>query len=348
MTATEHQHKDHRTVSSGFETMEPTNKDIFIEVFGRTDIGVTRDHNEDTFLVADLTSGHRDLKPASRRHRLGPRGTLLMVCDGMGGAASGEVASQLAVDTIYAQMDTPPPPTTINEAAHRIIQAMETANGRILAMSKQDASRRGMGTTCSAALIVESHLLAAQVGDSRVYVLRDNRLRLVTKDQSLLNQLIDTGQITEDQAATFQHTNVILQALGVMDNVVPILTKLALKRNDRILVCSDGLTGPVSDDEILEIITQHGSDLVASCKALTDRANDRGGPDNITVILAEVRGPDLPLPDPEAPIEFTPYLPHEPDSLATLKGGARSSAQAASQTSEQVKKGDSPSGETTL
>jgi len=305
--------------------MEPPPKDIFIEVFGRTDVGVTRDHNEDTFLVADLTSGHRDLKPDSRRYRLGPKGALMIVCDGMGGAASGEVASQLAIDTICAEIDTPPPPTTINDAAQRITQAMETANSRILAMAKQDASRRGMGTTCSAALVIESHLLAAQVGDSRVYLLRDNKLQQVTKDQSLLNQLIDTGQITEDQAANFQHTNVILQALGVMENVVPVLTKVELKRNDRILVCSDGLTGPVSDDEIAEIVTRYGSDLVAACKALTDRANDQGGPDNITVIVAEVRGPDLPSPSPDEPIHSNTYLPHESDTKATLKGGSASS-----------------------
>lgn len=275
---------------------------IFIEVFGRTDVGKQREHNEDTFLVADLDSGDRTLHPKQRRRLLGPAGTLLAVCDGMGGASSGEVAAQMAADTLYSELVKTPAATDIPALITKLDQALQFANSRIMQAAKKDPTRRGMGTTCSVAVVQGGTLLTAQVGDSRVYLIRGDRILQVTKDQSLLNQLLDTGQISPEDAPNFQHTNVILQALGVVETVVADYRTVDLRQKDRLLVCSDGLTGPVQDADILRAI-RGNEDLVATCKELTDLANRGGGPDNITVVVAEVRGPGLPPADPKAPLE---------------------------------------------
>ncbi len=282
-------------------------KSIFIELFGRTDVGRLREHNEDTFLVADLTTGDRTLRPKERRRILGAQGGIMAVCDGMGGASSGEVASQLAADTLFSEIMTPPPATEIGQVVDKLNRALQTANDRIMKAAQKDPTRRGMGTTCSVAVVMGDKLVTAQVGDSRVYLVRGDQIIQVTKDQSLLNQLLDTGQITEKDVPNFQHTNVILQALGVVETVVPEFRVTALRHKDRILVCSDGLTGPADDEHILATI-KASPDLVSACRALTDLANENGGPDNITVVLAEVRGPGLPPTDPDAPVE-TQVLP---------------------------------------
>jgi protein phosphatase len=274
--------------------MSPPTNEIFVELFGRTDVGQHRKHNEDTFLVADLTARARSLKPEVRRHRLGANGTLLVVCDGMGGAAAGEVASQMAADTIYSHVTAAPQPSDRKALVGRLHAALENANQRIREMAARDISRTGMGTTCSACGIIGTTLVAAQVGDSRVYVIRGGRIAQVTRDQSLLNQMLDTGQITEEAAASFQHRNVILQALGVVESVEPVFTSVGLCRGDIVVACSDGLSDSVSDGEILSVVEEAGGDLVVACKSLTATANRAGGPDNITVLLAEVRGAGLP------------------------------------------------------
>lgn len=265
-------------------------KEVFIEIFGRTDVGRLRDHNEDTFMVADLSAKKRSLQPEVRRHRVGDRGTVFAVCDGMGGAAAGEVASQTAADTIYSELASAGEWTTLESLAQQIGSALEVANERIFKMARRDTTRTGMGTTCSLAAVFEGHLLAAQIGDSRIYVIRGDRILQVTRDQSLLNQLLDTGQIEEKDIPNFEHSNVILQALGVVEKIKPVFTRVELERNDVILACSDGLAGPVSDEEMLQIVTSSIRDLVAACKKLTQKANEAGGPDNITVVLAQVRG----------------------------------------------------------
>ena len=276
--------------------------DIFVEVFGRTDVGKEREHNEDVFLVANLSTGLRTLQPSLRQHVVGPGGTLLAVCDGMGGASAGEVASQIAADTLYEVMMRRPPAQTLQQAVDRLRTAYQEANDRIAAAARRDMTRRGMGTTCSAALVLGPELLTAQVGDSRVYLVRQGRIRQVTRDQSLLNHLRETGQLKDEDLAEFQHANVILQALGVVKRVRPEFARVALRHGDRILVCSDGLTGVVSDQAILKVLTEV-RDLVEACKHLTELANAGGGPDNITVLVAEVRGPGLPRATPEEDIE---------------------------------------------
>jgi serine/threonine protein phosphatase PrpC len=266
---------------------------IVVKLFGRTDVGQIREHNEDNFLVADLTKKTRSLLEADRVCAVGPCGTVLGVCDGMGGAAAGEVASQLAVDIIVERMSEGGVPVNRDEFAHRLVAAVEAAGLRIFTEAKVDRARRGMGTTATIAGLIDDHLFLAQVGDSRGYILRGDRLVQVTRDQSLVNQLIEAGQLTEAEAETFEHNNIILQALGTADTVQVDLTYCALRQGDTLLLCSDGLSGMVRFDEIREVLMNVPEPLDA-CKVLTDRANQAGGHDNITVIVARFDGPGIP------------------------------------------------------
>ena len=289
--------------------------DVSAKLFARTDVGQVREHNEDNFLVADLTRRTRGLHDANKPMTLGRNGQLLAVCDGMGGAAAGEIASQLAVDIIYECMveglDSEVP-TSRNEVARRLVRAVEVAGLRIFHEAKADRTRRGMGTTVTAAALVDDHLFLAQVGDSRGYVLRNGTLVQVTRDQSLVNQLIEAGQLTEEEAETFEHNNIILQALGTADTVQVDLTYVELHKGDTLLLCSDGLSGMVRNDEIREVL-KTAPDPLEACKTLTERANLAGGHDNITVIVANFDGAVLKeLPADAEPLKYKKYnLPEE-------------------------------------
>jgi len=283
-----------------------------VRVFGRTDVGQIREHNEDNFLVADLTRRTRSLMESDREPPVGERGMLLGVCDGMGGAAAGEVASQLAVDIIYEKLTQGDPPAHHDDLARRLVQAVEEAGVRIFNEARADRTRRGMGTTATIAALMDARLFVAQVGDSRAYVLRGDRFTQVSRDQSLVNQLIEAGQLTEEEAETFEHNNIILQALGTAETVQVDLTYVDLCKGDRLLVCSDGLSGMVRGDEMREVLLSTRDSLEA-CKELTDRANRAGGHDNITVIVAEFDGPALSAPAPDALISYQKYaLPEAP------------------------------------
>jgi protein phosphatase len=293
---------------------------IRVRLFGRTDVGQIREHNEDNFLVADLTRKSRSLMEGDREQVVGERGTLLGVCDGMGGAAAGEVASQLAVDIIYEKLTQGDPPRHHDELARRLVLAVEEAGGRIFGEARADRTRRGMGTTATIAALLDSRLFVAQVGDSRAYVLRGDRLVQISRDQSLVNQLIEAGQLTEEEAETFEHNNIILQALGTAETVQVDLTYVDLRRGDVLLVCSDGLSGMVRTDELRDVLLSY-RDPFEACRELVDRANRAGGHDNITVIVAVFDGPGLPESAsgdslayqkyalPEAPAESTVRAP---------------------------------------
>ncbi|WP_218920279.1 Stp1/IreP family PP2C-type Ser/Thr phosphatase [Chondromyces crocatus] len=261
-------------------------------------MGQVREHNEDNFIVADLTKGTRGLMEAERTQLVGERGALFGVCDGMGGAAAGEVASQLAVDIIYQRMLAGPEPADHDELAARLVLAIEAAGLRIFSEAKLDRTRRGMGTTSTVAALLDDHLFVGQVGDSRAYILRGDRLVQVTRDQSLVNQLIEAGQLTEEEAETFEHNNIILQALGTAESVQVDLTCVVLKHGDVLLLCSDGLSGMVRNDEIREILRTIEEPLEA-CRVLTERANQAGGHDNITVVVARFEGDSLDKPSRE-------------------------------------------------
>jgi protein phosphatase len=293
--------------------------EVRVKLFARTDVGQVREHNEDNFLVADLTRRSRGLLEANRATVLGQQGALFCVCDGMGGAAAGEIASQLAVDIIFERIleGVTTEPLARNDLARRLVRSVESAGLRIFQEAKADRTRRGMGTTVTGAALVDDHLFLAQVGDSRGYILRNHQLVQVTRDQSLVNQLIEAGQLTEEEAETFEHNNIILQALGTADTVQVDLTFVDLRRGDMLLLCSDGLSGMVRFDEIREIL-QSSPEPLEICKALTERANQAGGHDNITVIIVQFDGEGIkPLGAQEEPLKYRKYPLPEENSAGT-------------------------------
>jgi serine/threonine protein phosphatase PrpC len=284
-----------------------TPPNIQIAAFGKTDVGLIREHNEDNLLVLDVSRGVRHDESGPLHIDLGPKGALFLVCDGMGGAAAGEVASQMAVDSISSTLQSAEP-LERDAFARRLRRAIEDANDRIFAQSRDNQNERGMGTTCTAAAVVDGTLIVGQIGDSRCYVKRGGRLAQITKDQSLAWQLMEAGAMTAEEAKGFEHANIILQALGVQERVEVVMSQVALRQGDVVLVSSDGLHGPVSDDEILNIL-QEEQDLKKACDRLVTRALEREGPDNVTVVLARFEGADLPFPKPEELVEFVPYDP---------------------------------------
>jgi serine/threonine protein phosphatase PrpC len=315
-------HEDDPEASNGAlpSRSPPSTGEIRVKLFARTDVGQIREHNEDNFLVADLTRKTRGLLEANRTGVIGQHGSLFAVCDGMGGAAAGEIASQLAVDILYERMTEnldEAQPLTRDELARRLVHGIEAAGLRIFQEAKVDRTRRGMGTTVTAAALVDDYLFFAQVGDSRAYVLRNDHLVQLTRDQSLVNQLIEAGQLTEEEAETFEHNNIILQALGTADTVQVDLTFCELRRGDTLLLCSDGLSGMVRFEDIREVLVSTPEPIDA-CKVLTERANQAGGHDNITVIVARFDGERLvdPAPDHE-PLKYRKYaLPEAPAEIA--------------------------------
>ena len=263
---------------------------IRVEVFAKTDLGRTRDHNEDRFLVADLTRKSASLQPEVRNHDIGPRGTLLVVADGMGGAAAGEVASAMATDTIYAHLMktwNAENEVTPQRFAYRLKEAVEVANASIHAHAKAHPEVRGMGTTTTAAGVLNDHLYLTQVGDSRAYLIRGGEAHQLTKER-----LVEAGELTEEEAAQSERRNIILQALGPDPKVKVDLTHQEVRRGDILVLCSDGLSGQVKKEEIAKIVTA-APNLSSACDQLIALANERGGPDNITVVIARFDGDGL-------------------------------------------------------
>jgi serine/threonine protein phosphatase PrpC len=297
--------------------------DISVEVFGKTDVGLVREHNEDSFLIADVSGGVRagDARDPFT-FKLAEKGGLFLVCDGMGGAAAGEVASQMAVDSIYDALSAAEPQQ--RDAFARLLRrAVQQANERIFNQSRDNQSERGMGTTCTVAALVDDCLVVAQIGDSRCYILRDGKLAQVTKDQSLAWQLIEAGAMTADEAKAFEHANIILQALGVQERVEVVLSQVQLRKGDVALLCSDGLHGPVADEEILAVMIAEPN-LQAAGEALIQKALDRDGPDNITVVLARFDGEGLAAAAPEDVVTFVGYEPGSDPVPEPLAGGGSS------------------------
>ena len=269
--------------------------DIVVHVFGRTDVGRTREHNEDTFAVADLTTMNASLQPEVRTHVTGSRGTLFMVADGMGGAAAGEVASAMATEIVLAEMDKRWRNSDDEDPemfAHSLRVATEVANTKIHAYAAAHPENRGMGTTATIVGLLKDTVYVCQVGDSRAYLVRDGVCSQITKDQSLMQKLVEAGEMTAEEAEVSERRNIILQALGPEPTVKVDLTSQQVKRGDTLVVCTDGLTGQVRANEIAEVVNAE-QDLVQVCKTLIDLANEGGGPDNITVVAARFEGAGL-------------------------------------------------------
>ena len=299
--------------------------EVVVQVFGKTDVGRTREHNEDAFIVADLTSGNATLHPEVRRHVVGRRGTLLMVADGMGGAAAGEIASAMAIEIVLRELQVAWTNAKGEDAeafARALRRAAVAANDEIHNYALQHPEYRGMGTTATIAGVLGDTIYLAQVGDSRAYLVRDGIARQITKDQSLMQKLVEAGELTEEEAEVSERRNIILQALGPEATVKVDLTHQRIRRGDTLVLCSDGLSGQVSREEIARYASEE-TDLVALCKRLIDRANDTGGPDNITVIAARFDGDALPTETDEHavghrvfPLPDTGQTPAMRDSFA--------------------------------
>src|SRR5436190_17350218 len=274
---------------------QPDHSEILVQVFGRTDVGRTREHNEDAFVIADLTRNDTSLQPAVRDHRVGAKGTLFMVADGMGGAAAGEIASQMATDIVIKELRDnwlPLEQPSTDAFARCLKAATQKANQMIHAYATSHQEYRGMGTTATIAGLLADTLYLAQVGDSRGYLVRDGAAKQITKDQSLMQKLIEAGELTEEEAAQSERRNIILQALGPESTIKVDLTFQRLRRGDTLVLCSDGLSGQVTRDDIAQVVNEE-KDLVQACRRLIELANEAGGPDNITVIIARFGGEGL-------------------------------------------------------
>jgi protein phosphatase len=228
-----------------------------------SDVGLVRDHNEDAFLVDD---------------GLG----LVAVADGMGGHRAGEVASAAALDALRIAFGAGAP---INDA-------VAAANDIVFEQSVADRSLRGMGTTLTAgALGIDGTLLVGHVGDSRAYLLRDGALERITTDHSLMEELIQSGELTEEEAERDPRRSQITRALGLEPGVQVDLESIDLRPADRVMLCSDGLTTMVREDEIAELLGD-GASAEETARRLVERANEGGGVDNTTVVVIDIEDDD--------------------------------------------------------
>ncbi|HZN06388.1 MAG TPA: PP2C family serine/threonine-protein phosphatase [Pyrinomonadaceae bacterium] len=279
---------------------------MIVELFAKSDVGRVRRGNEDNFLVLDLTTeqtwtGADGATPPDKltRFDLGQKGLVLVVSDGMGGALAGDVASRMAVESVKEMLIGGEGNASCDpelDLVECLKNATIYANLAIHHRSQEDSRCAGMGATFTGAAIRGDSLDLVQVGDSRGYIIRKDHIRLATKDQSLVQQLVDVGQISESEAETHMFRNVILQALGAQSEVTPVTGKIRLRQGDLVLLCSDGLSGKLRSDDIQQIVLNSGGDLSKACDALIDEANNRGGEDNITVVLARFQGDDLEAP----------------------------------------------------
>jgi serine/threonine protein phosphatase PrpC len=234
----------------------------------RTDPGRVRTANEDS-VFADPDAG------------------LLMVADGMGGHAAGEVASELAVRTISGMLTGPQAAGPAGVEAPRMLrEAIQRANTAIRTRAAEDFSLRGMGTTVVVVLAQDARLWLAHVGDSRIYLIRAGEIHRLTQDHSLVAQMVKAGQLTAGEARKHHLRNVITRSLGFEATVEPEIQTVEWVQGDHLLLCSDGLTGMLEDEEIARVITAGGSDLPSISQDLIAMANERGGTDNISVVLA--------------------------------------------------------------
>jgi serine/threonine protein phosphatase PrpC len=242
---------------------------------GVTDVGRKRTHNEDSFAIVEAEN-------------------LYLVADGMGGHSSGEVASRMAIETMseFFQATSADPEATWpykmdktrGYEENRLVTGIKLANRRIFEAAQRETRLHGMGTTMVALLAVRDACLIGHVGDSRVYRLRGNALEQLTEDHSLLNDYIKMKSMTPEEIENFPHKNVIVRALGMKETVKVDALYDKPRPGDLYIMCSDGLCGPTSDEEIKELALKH-KDLRECSQALIDRANEKGGPDNITVVV---------------------------------------------------------------
>lgn len=268
---------------------------VHVHVFGLSDVGLIRKNNEDNFVVCNLSTGEVSLSPSLRNHRVGPRGTLFLVADGMGGEASGEVASQICATTVPKRLyDKLRSMESISESNLVLLlrESVEFANQVIYQKAQADPAYRGMGTTATAAVLSGKHLFVAQVGDSRSYIFRRGRLTQLTRDQTYLNYLQEIGAELPEDASNDSRRSILTQAVGTSETLDVKVTYTTVRQADLLLLCSDGLYCMVEPAAIAEVLSLDESPP-SKCKSLILAANENGGKDNVTVIVAELTGSDL-------------------------------------------------------
>jgi protein phosphatase len=274
---------------------------MITRAFGMSDIGLVRTNNEDSFLIADHNNIIAPDDPFSCVET--EEANIFLVADGMGGANAGEVASRMAVDlvarSIIDQMRNKRA-FGRNRFVRILKQAVQEANRVIFEEARTNTQSRGMGTTLTGAAVWGTTVYFAQLGDSRAYLLRNGAIAQMTRDQTLVAQLVASGSLSPEEAKVHPRRNVILQALGVQRHIDVVISSAELKQGDEIILCSDGLWGKVEPDEIADIIQRY--DGPGACRNLIELARERGGDDNITVIVARFDGDGLPVPaDGDAP-----------------------------------------------
>ena len=253
-----------------------------IELANLSDAGCVRDGNEDYYCYYEPEDDADFLRG----------GRLALVADGMGGARAGEIASRLASDTIRGIYFA----SGAGKPLDRLVEAFSAAHRTLADTARQNEDWQGMGTTCTAIAIQEGNGYFAHVGDSRLYLIRDRSILCLTRDQTVVNDLIEQGLITPEQASVHPHQHVLTAALGASPEVHADVSQapIPLAPGDVLLLCTDGLWNLVEDRELLDVVDRCGSQLALAeaCDRLVETARERGGPDNITVLLLRYMGPD--------------------------------------------------------
>ena len=246
-----------------------------LNIHGETETGMVRDHNEDSILIL-----------GGEKSPLGGD-SLLVVADGMGGHAAGEVASRMTVDGIIGLMSRSDdlPGAEGPEYLRFLGEIVQQVNNTIF-QAGQDEDKRGMGTTCTVAVVRGDQLFVSHVGDSRAYLLRSGDLHQITQDHSWVEEQVRQGTLSPEEARNHPNRNIITRAVGLESRVEVDGYLVGLANKDILLLCSDGLTTMIEDSQIAEILS--ANEPVEACRALIDAANDQGGHDNITVAVARV------------------------------------------------------------
>jgi len=250
---------------------------VHITCAARTDVGLIRTGNEDNYTMS-------------------PERGIFVVADGMGGHAAGEVASEMAVEGIARDLGSFRG-VTVDEAVGRVTTAIRAANAAIFERTLVEHDKRGMGTTATVLILHSNRYLVGHVGDSRAYLLRDGVLHQLTKDHSYVQEQVDAGYLTPEQARTHPYSNVITRCVGASGDVVPDIFSGTCRQGDVFLLASDGLTGMVEDDALAGILRSPGSPEKWVDRMVAE-ANRRGGLDNITAVVVRIDEVDTPAPDP--------------------------------------------------
>jgi len=280
---------------------------LTVEIHATSHVGRVRRGNEDNYLLLNLTRSRAwtseqsegEFVIESQKFDVDENRIVLAVSDGMGGALAGEVASKMAVESVCEKLlnedteATLTPESQEYDLISKLYNATVYANYLVHQQGRTDPQFQGMGATFTGIGITPDGVDIIQVGDSRAYLIRNGKIYQITKDQSLVQQLIDAQQISAEEAETHTLKNVILQALGAQNEIYPVSARLSTSQNDVLLLCSDGLSNKVSAASMQKIVVDNLDKLELACAELVKEANENGGEDNITVVLAKLTGQDL-------------------------------------------------------